>query len=56
MFLCVTLPICTGLEKRLIALQTEFASKGIQFIGINANDSTKYPEDSFEEMKIALPP
>lgn len=35
---------------RLKALQTEFGSQGFTLVGINANDETHYPEDSFENM------
>lgn len=50
-FMCNHCPYVQACEKRLIALQTEFGPKGIQCVGINANDSMKYPDDSFEEMK-----
>ena len=37
---------------KLISLQRQYASRGLQIIGINANDSKKFPEDSFDQMKV----
>ncbi len=39
---------------RLIKLQSDYAEKGVQLIGINSNESDNYPEDSFENMKKAV--
>lgn len=50
-FMCNHCPYVQACEKRIIALQKDFAPQGVQFVGINANDSVKYPDDSFEEMK-----
>lgn len=50
-FMCNHCPYVKASWDRLIALQNEFGSRGIQLIGINANDETQYPEDSFENMK-----
>lgn len=36
---------------RLKQLQQEYAERGVTLIGINANDATQSPEDSFENMK-----
>jgi peroxiredoxin len=36
---------------RLKQIQTEFEGLGGTLVGINANDETNYPEDSFEQMK-----
>ena len=38
--------------KRLIDLQNEFSDRGVQLVGINPNDTTRYPDDSMENMKI----
>ncbi len=35
----------------MVQVQTDFANKGVQLIAINANDETKYPDDSFPRMK-----
>lgn len=49
-FMCNHCPYVQGVIHRLINLQEEFKNKGVKFIGINANDSDGYPEDSFEKM------
>jgi hypothetical protein len=38
-------------EDRLIAVAREYAARGVGMAAINSNDSVKYPDDSFEEMK-----
>lgn len=37
--------------ERLKQLQAEFEPQGVTLIGINANDDSQVPEDSFEQMK-----
>jgi peroxiredoxin len=49
-FSCNHCPYVVAYEDRMIALQKEFAGKGVRFIAINANDSDNYPEDSFDNM------
>ncbi|MDR5703982.1 MAG: redoxin domain-containing protein, partial [Armatimonadota bacterium] len=49
-FTCNHCPYAQAWEGRLIQLQREYASRGVQFLLINPNDATKYPEDSFENM------
>ncbi|MBF0368251.1 MAG: thioredoxin family protein [Magnetococcales bacterium] len=51
MFICNHCPYVQAIEKRLIALAGEMASKGVRFVGINSNDPINYPADSFENMK-----
>lgn len=50
-FMCNHCPYVQACWERLIALQQEFGARGVQFVGINANDEAQYPEDSFENMK-----
>lgn len=50
-FTCNHCPYALAWEGRLIALQAEFASRGVQFLAICANDGDKYPADSFPAMK-----
>lgn len=50
-FMCNHCPYVQACWDRLIDLQKEFGGRGVQFIGINANDAKGYPEDSFEMMK-----
>ncbi|MCJ7554951.1 MAG: thioredoxin family protein, partial [Ignavibacteriaceae bacterium] len=33
-------------------IQNDYTDKGVQIIAISSNDAVKYPEDSFEQMKI----
>ena len=50
-FMCNHCPYVIALKKRLIKLAETFRERGVQCIGINSNDATQYPEDSFENMK-----
>lgn len=50
-FTCNHCPYAQAYENRLIRLAKEFSAKA-QFIAINPNDASKYPQDSFENMKI----
>ena len=49
-FWCNHCPYVQAWEGRTIALQKEFAPKGVRFVLINANDDQSYPEDRFERM------
>ncbi len=35
----------------IIEMQRKYSGQGVQFVAINPNDETEYPEDSFENMK-----
>lgn len=50
-FMCNHCPYVKAIIDRLIKLQSDYADKGVQIVGINANDADDYPEDSFEAMK-----
>jgi peroxiredoxin len=50
-FMCNHCPYVLAVLERLNSLAADFAERGVQFIGINSNDSTDYPADSFEKMK-----
>lgn len=50
-FMCNHCPYVQACWQRMIDLQTEFGSRGVQLVGINANDAGTYPEDSFDNMK-----
>jgi len=50
-FMCNHCPYVKAVIDRLIAIQADYGDKGVQLIGINANDAEGYPEDSFEAMK-----
>lgn len=50
-FTCNHCPYVLAWEDRLIQLQADFADRGVRFVAICANDSEKYPTDSFPAMK-----
>lgn len=50
-FMCNHCPYVHAVIDRLISIQSDYADKDVQLIGINANDSENYPEDSFDAMK-----
>lgn len=50
-FSCNHCPYVRAWEDRMVRIQTDYAAKGAQLMAINANDDTKYPDDSFEAMK-----
>jgi len=49
-FMCNHCPYVKEIIDDLIKLQSDYADKGAQLVGINANDSDEYPEDSMEAM------
>ncbi|NOX62295.1 MAG: thioredoxin family protein [Chloroflexi bacterium] len=51
-FSCNHCPYVRAWEDRMVQIQADYADKGVQLIAINANDVKKYPDDSFENMKI----
>lgn len=50
-FTCNHCPYVQAWESRFVEVQRDYASKGVQLVGINSNDETKYPEDDFAHMK-----
>jgi peroxiredoxin len=51
-FTCNHCPYAQAYEDRLIELAEHFDEEGVQFVLVNSNDATGYPEDSFEQMKV----
>ena len=49
-FSCNHCPYVKAYEDRMVAIQRDYAAKGVQFVAINSNDAKAYPEDSFPEM------
>ena len=49
-FSCNHCPYVKAYEDRMVAIQKDYADKGVQFVAINSNDATAYPEDGFDEM------
>ena len=50
-FTCNHCPYARAWEDRLISIQADYASRGVQLLAINANDANRYPADSFPRMK-----
>jgi peroxiredoxin len=49
-FSCNHCPYVQAYEDRLVAVQRDYADRGVQVIAINPNDDAGYPEDSFVKM------
>ena len=49
-FMCNHCPYVKAVLDRLIAIQNDYAGKGVQLVGINPNDDVAYPDDSMEKM------
>jgi thiol-disulfide isomerase/thioredoxin len=49
-FSCNHCPYVQAYENRMIAIQKDYAAKGVQLVAINSNDENAYAEDSFPEM------
>lgn len=49
-FWCNHCPYVQAWEDRTIAVQRDYAVKGVQFVTINPNDEGSYPEDDFAHM------
>jgi peroxiredoxin len=50
-FSCNHCPYAQAYQDRLIALQKQYAARGVQFVLINPNDPKRQPQDSFENMQ-----
>jgi peroxiredoxin len=49
-FTCNHCPYAQHVEDTLIRLAREYADQGVDFVAISSNDSSMYPDDSFEAM------
>lgn len=49
-FWCNHCPYVQAWEDRTVAVQEDYAAKGVQIVAINANDERSYPEDDFGHM------
>jgi peroxiredoxin len=45
LFICNHCPYVQAVEDRIVQLRRDYAAKGVQLVGICANDPTDYPED-----------
>lgn len=50
-FSCNHCPYVRAWEDRIVEIQADYGGRGVQLVAINANDASKYPDDSFERMK-----
>ncbi len=50
-FSCNHCPYVRAWEDRMVQIQADYASRGVQLIAISANDAAKYLDDSFPKMK-----
>ena len=50
-FMCNHCPYVQAYIERIKSIQSDYGVKGVQVVGINANDEINYPDDSFEKMK-----
>ena len=50
LFICNHCPYVQAIEDRIVALAREYGPRGVQLIGICANDPTDYPDDRPERL------
>jgi len=48
---CNHCPYVIAYEPRIVALATEYGPKNVDFVAVNANDATRYPDDGMQPMK-----
>jgi peroxiredoxin len=51
-FSCNHCPYVKDYEDRMVALQRDYASRGVQLVAINSNDEKAFPEDSLAKMVV----
>lgn len=51
MFSCNHCPYVRAWEDRMIAIQRDYQPRGVTLVAINANDASRYPDDSFPHMR-----
>lgn len=52
MFICNHCPYVKAIEDRLIMLAQEMIALNVKVLAISSNDTTAYPEDSLEKMRL----
>ena len=50
MFICNHCPYVKAVEDRIIGLARELEARGVQFVGVCANDAAHYPDDAFDKL------
>jgi thiol-disulfide isomerase/thioredoxin len=48
---CNHCPYVIAYEPRMVALANEYGARGVDFVAVNANDATRYPDDGLQPMK-----
>jgi peroxiredoxin len=48
---CNHCPYVQAWEGRMVAIQRDYADRGVRLVAVNSNDASRYPGDSFEAMK-----
>jgi len=51
-FTCNHCPAAIGAQDRIIALQRDYAAKGVHVIAINSNEDEAHPDDGFDKMVV----
>ncbi len=49
-FSCNHCPYVKDYEDRMVAIQRDYAARGVQLVAINSNDEESYPEDNLSAM------
>ena len=49
-FMCNHCPYVKATIDRFMAIQRDYAGKGVQLVGINSNETVNHPEDRFDQM------
>jgi peroxiredoxin len=48
---CNHCPYVLAWEGRMIAIQRDYADRGVRLVAVNSNDASRYAADSFDEMR-----
>src|SRR5262245_55355301 len=48
---CNHCPYVLAWEGRMLAIQRDYADRGVRIVAVNSNDSSRYAADSFDEMR-----
>jgi peroxiredoxin len=48
---CNHCPYVQAWEGRMIAIQRDYADRRVRLVAVNSNDASRYPDDSFDEMR-----
>lgn len=51
MFICNHCPFVKYIQDEVVKTANDYIPKGVSFIAINSNDTSKYPQDDFNHMK-----